>query len=645
MRIFFLNLIILVSYNGYSQEIDTSKYYNIKAIHSGHFLSVAGNSMKNNARVIQWSSNDNSSEDGQSFKFIPVNNHYKIVSRNKDGKSLTISENKMGALVLLSKYTSSDFQLWAVSQENNNYKIVNKANGWSLDIAGVSMEKGAPLSVWENINGAKNQLFTLSEAKEELPYWENLGSTINSEISETSLCLSPDGKQMYFSRGNNINRLIPNGNIFFSSLNKEGKWNEPILVNQLNSKKHNGVVGFLPGGNELLLFGDYTNNNALFSITKKSEDGWTTPLPVDIKLPKLTQNVWSGTIGSDGKTILFEINVTGRMNESDIYVALLDDKNNWSAPINLGKKINVPKAWDGTPFLSPDMTTLYFNSTREGKGSKIYMSKRQNNSWTEWSDPIEIKTSMYTGALLQYYQSVGNGEFAYFVSNIKSFGEGDIFRVKLKDEMKPDPFLIVNGQTLDKESNEPISATIIFEDLTTNKKIGKLTSNPENGLYQIALPKGSKIGFYATTNNYYPNSDFLNLKDLDTYSELKKDLYLSPIKIGETVILNNIFFDTGKSTLKKESFPELNRVLRLIKENPGIELEIRGHTDNVGTPENNQLLSKKRAAAVKDYLVKKGVKASTIFSKGFGETKPITTNDTVEGKAQNRRVEFYILNK
>ena len=645
MRISIFLLLVLNINALFAQELDTSKYYNIKAVHSGHYLSVGANSMQHNARVLQWSKRDNASEDGQSFRFVPVGQYYKIEVRNKYGKCLTLAENKMGASVLMSKFEGSDLQLWQVHTIGSRHRILCKKNGWSFDIAGVSTAKGALLTVWETVEGAENQLYTFIEALDEQPYWENLGADINSDISETQPCLSPDGRQLYFSRGHNVAGLISDGNIYVAAMNDDDQWGKPVEVVELNNKNHNAVLGFLPGGNELLLFGDYTGGDALFSRCAKTKSGWASPQPILLELPRLTQSIWSGTLGSDGKTLLIDINITGRMNESDIYVSFLKENNEWSKPVSLGNQINVAKAWDGTPYLSADMTTLYFNSTREGKGSSFYMSKRLDDSWTKWSKPLKLETSMYEDALQQYYQPAGHGEYAYFISMTKSYGEGDIHRMKLEQAARPEPFLIVSGKSIDAETDKPMAAQIIFEDLETGENYGRLTSDPSDGAYQIALPNGKNYAIFATSPEYYPLSDKLDLRELKSHNNEIRNLYMVPVKAGETIVLNNVFFDFNQSKLKPESFPELNRVISLLEGNPEIKIEIRGHTDDIGNEDDNLKLSEDRAKSVRQYLVANGFSSDAIHSNGFGESKPVASNSTEEGRELNRRVEFLILSK
>jgi outer membrane protein OmpA-like peptidoglycan-associated protein len=181
--------------------------------------------------------------------------------------------------------------------------------------------------------------------------------------------------------------------------------------------------------------------------------------------------------------------------------------------------------------------------------------------------------------------------------------------------------------------------------LADGLEMGTARSNPSNGDYKIVLPYGRNYGFSAKADGFIAISDNMDLSDVADYKEINRDLYLVPIEIGEVVRLNNIFFDLAKATLRPESFPELDRVVKYMLDNPTMEIAMAGHTDNIGSDDANLTLSADRSKAVKDYIVSKGITENRITSNGFGESKPIASNETDDGRQLNRRVEFTILKK
>ena len=335
------------------------------------------------------------------------------------------------------------------------------------------------------------------------------------------------------------------------------------------------------------------------------------------------------------------------LGEKDIWVSFKGEKENeWTKPLNLGSVVNT-KGDEFAPFLASDDKTLYFVS--EGHkgygGADIWMTKRLDDTWTNWSTPINLGEKINTPEFDAYFSIDAAGDYAYFSSSKSGEGKSDVFRIKMPKEAKPDPVVMVYGKVIDKKTGEPITANINYELLPSGKEMGTAITSPEDGVYKIVLPYGENYGFMASADNYYSITENLNLKDLTEYKEIEVNLYLAPIEKNEAIRLNNIFFEFGKSDLKEESFPELNRLIKLLTDNPTIQIEIDGHTDNVGSDSDNLELSKNRAASVVAYLTKGGIKANRLTSQGFGETKPVASNETEEGKQLNRRVEFMVISK
>lgn len=206
------------------------------------------------------------------------------------------------------------------------------------------------------------------------------------------------------------------------------------------------------------------------------------------------------------------------------------------------------------------------------------------------------------------------------------------------------PVMLVMGKALNERNMKPVAARIIYEILPAGTEAGIARSNPGNGDYKIILPYGKKYGYFAIAEGYYSVTQFLDVTDLAEYKEIdEKNLFLAPIEKDQVVRLNNLFFDDGSSTLKTESFPELNRFVQFLKINKKIEIEISGHTDNLGDHAKNMDVSTKRAKAVADYLTSNGINEKRLTVKGYGDTVPIGFNNTEEGRLMNKRIEFKVL--
>ncbi|OFX51834.1 MAG: hypothetical protein A2046_00725 [Bacteroidetes bacterium GWA2_30_7] len=206
------------------------------------------------------------------------------------------------------------------------------------------------------------------------------------------------------------------------------------------------------------------------------------------------------------------------------------------------------------------------------------------------------------------------------------------------------PVMLVMGKVLNERNMKPVAARVIYEILPAGTEAGIARSNPGNGDYKIILPYGKKYGYLALAEGYYSVTQFLDVTDLSEYKEIdEKNLFLAPIEKDQVVRLNNLFFDDGSSSLKTESYPELNRFVQFLKLNKKIEIEISGHTDNLGEHSKNMEVSTKRAKAVADYIIENGINEKRLTIKGYGDTVPIGFNNTDEGRAMNKRIEFKVL--
>ncbi|MFI5201093.1 MAG: OmpA family protein [Candidatus Kapaibacterium sp.] len=487
---------------------------------------------------------------------------------------------------------------------------------------------------------------------------ENLGPNINSVYDEVLPVISPDGKTLYVDRKNHPQNFrrpgVPqdennNDNIWYSTQDSDGGW-QPLknIGSMLNNGYGSFVASVTPDGNTLLLGGTYapkSGGSAHFGLwlTHQIAGGWSVPDEVIVK-DYYTHAVFvEFCLSNDGRTIILSLDRADSYGGKDLYVSFLQPDGTWSAPKNLGPDVN-SAADEATPFLASDGETLYFASEGfAGYGSMdMYITRRLDSTWQHWSEPEDLGSQLNTPGWDAYYTVPASGEYAYFVSTENSIGMGDIFRVKLPEALRPRPVLLVSGRVVDAKTGTPVTAIIKYENLETGKDIGSARTSPGTGAYKITLPAGETYGYRAEAPGYVPVSENLDLTKVTEYQEIERDLMLVPIEKGEIVRLNNIFFETAKAELRPESFAELDRVVRLLEDNPSMEIAIGGHTDNVGTAAINNALSQSRAQAVANYLVSKGISVKRLRVKGYGDTKPVASNDTDAGRQQNRRVEFTI---
>lgn len=487
---------------------------------------------------------------------------------------------------------------------------------------------------------------------------ENLGININSDLPELRPTISADGNILFFicenHPANTKYSSVPNSqDIWYSMRDDNGKWMEARhLAYPLNTMQYNAVYWISPDNNRILIRGAFINGAYMgkgVSMCKLKADGrWSEPNALMIKnYEKYDRGRQSGaTMAHDGKTLLLYMTPDKGGEDNDIFVCFLSADGTWTEPKSLGKTINAPETDEMTPYLASDGVTLYFSSNRKGTlgSNDIWMTKRLDKTWTKWSEPVNLGAPINTENWDAFFTLDAGGEYAYLTTSLNTYGESDIVRVKLMEKEKPNPVVMVTGNVYNLKTKEPLSASLIYETLPNGVEVGNGVSSERDGSFKIVLPYDKNYSIRASADKFFAISENLNLDSLIKagYKEIHKDLYLAPIEVGTIVRLNNVFFDFDKWDLRPESFVELDRVVTLLKENPGIVIEMSAHTDSRGSDEYNFKLSDNRARSVMEYILSKGIPANRITSQGYGETKPVVDNDTDEHRQLNRRVEFKI---
>ena len=494
---------------------------------------------------------------------------------------------------------------------------------------------------------------------------ENLGADINTELPEMRPVISADGNLLFFIRQNDpaniqYHTVRNSQDIWYSKRDSLGKWSKSKhLSAKVNASHYNAVYWISPDMNKILIKGSFIDGQyygvGVSMIHRQRDNSWTKAQMLkinDFNKFSVTKQL-GASMGHDGKTLLFYMTDQEGSYENDLYVSFLERNGIWTTPKSLGKKINLPDYNEMSPFIAADGVTLYFSSDREGGigESDIWMSKRLDDSWTKWSDPVNLGKPINTEGSEAFFTLDAGGEYAYLTSSDGVFGASDIVRIKLLEKEKPNPVVMVSGNVYNAKTKQPLTASLVYETLPDGTQVGNGVSSPADGSFKIVLPYDKNYSIRASADKFFAISENLNLDSLIKagYKEIHKDLYLVPIEIGQVFRLNNVFFDFDKYSLRPESYVELDRVVGFLNEYPNIEIEMSAHTDSKGADDYNLSLSDNRARSVREYILSKGIVATRIISQGYGETKPVATNinpdgsDNPEGRQLNRRVEFTIL--
>ncbi len=499
------------------------------------------------------------------------------------------------------------------------------------------------------------------KAKQELAFdtvLENLGENVNTRYIETRPVISSDGKTLFFARQDypkNTGGTEDPQDVWYSPILDEKAQTWGVAKNlggPINTGGSNGVASVSADGNTLLLINTYNPDGSIMpegaSISTRTKTGWSMPVKLNIlNYYNNSNEVVDYFLTNTGKTLLLSVERNDGVGGQDIYVSFLQKFGVWSKPLNLGKTINTKKS-DFAAFLAADGKTLFFASDgHRGYGkSDIFYSKRLDDSWQNWSTPLNLGPTINSKDWDAYYTVSAAGDYAYLVSTKNGIENSkDIFRVGIVSKFKPEPVILVTGKVLDAKTNKPLNAKIIYESLVTGEELGVAQTNPVDGTYTIVLPSGTSYGYMAEAEGYIAVNENIDATETTKYTEINRDLTLVPFEVGAKIKLNNIFFAQSKYYLREISYNELNRLVKIMKDYPTVEIRLEGHTDNQGDPKLNMQLSVDRVEAVKKYLVGKGIDKKRISTIGYGETKPVASNVKEETRAQNRRVEFVVIKK
>ncbi|RAW01187.1 OmpA family protein [Pseudochryseolinea flava] len=500
------------------------------------------------------------------------------------------------------------------------------------------------------------------------PNFDKSFAGVNTAYDELSPVISPDGRTLFVTIANhpgNIGGKKDPGDIWVSTLGVDNQWSAPVHGGTaLNNGAYNAVAGFSADGTNLFLMSHYDPSGNVartqgISVSHPAGAGWSRPENINIPYYQNKSLTPSGFILPDQSVFIFSAETYGTHGVDDLYVTLKGADQKWSAPINLGAVINT-HFQELSPSLSNDGKTLYFSSNgRKGKGSfDVYSATRLDDSWTKWSEPVNVGSPVNSEGRDLYYRAYPGKKFSLYTSTINSDGYGDI-KFYQDDHIQPndtpaiapvEPPVIsspvveakpsgvrVYGKVTNAKTGEVVTATLQF---TAAPAVSLNTASSKDG-YRLVVPAQGQYSVRIQAAGYVSALQKLDATAASS-NDLELNFSLQPIEVGTSVDLSNVLFEQSKTMLLPQSYDELDMVATFLKDNPKVKIELRGHTDNRGIPAQNVKLSQARVDKVKTYLVGKGIDRKRIKGKGYGGASPVASNETVEGRQLNRRVEFVI---
>ncbi len=518
---------------------------------------------------------------------------------------------------------------------------------------------------------------------------ENLGPIVNTRFKESTPVITADNSVMFLTsrREGSTGGDMDEKNEYFEDIyvtqNKGGQWTMPAnLGSPVNSNSHDAAIALSPNGQQLFVYKD--DGEGDIYVSQKKGLNWTKPRSLGKSINTSKYREPSVSVTADGRYIYFSSNRPKGYGGLDIYRAKRLPNGTYAEVENLGPTVNTAEDEDG-PFIHPDGVTLYFSSRgHETMGDyDIFSTQLEKGAW---SVPENIGYPINTPGADIYFVLSADGQYGYYASEKKGgYGFTDIYRIvmgksdddsaqgraiaianpgldtsmgakatslganagvkQVHTSSRPrfvTPLVLLKGIVSDADGKQPVGGLVTVVDNETGETVFSSEANEATGEYLVVLPAGKNYGISVTAKDYLFASENFLLPGDDQYKEFVKNIELKKAVTGARIVLRNIFFDTDKSTLRKQSNAELDKVVELMKQNANLKVEISGHTDNVGAADYNQRLSESRAEAVVNYLVKKGVSKFRLEAKGYGLTRPVSENDSEAGRQLNRRTELEV---
>ena len=485
-----------------------------------------------------------------------------------------------------------------------------------------------------------------------------LGPGINTQFLEYLPSLTADEETMVITRNDGYQED------FYVSEKVDGEWTQAFPLKSINRPNTNEGAQTISQDGKLLFYtvcdgrNDFGSCDLYFAEVVNGR--WTKAKNMGAQINGAGWDT-QPTISADKKNLYYTSKRKGSVGGSDIWMSTRSEDGEWGKPINLGEVINTAGD-EASPFIHPDNNTLYFMSdghTGFG-GDDLFYSRRQADG--SWGRPknmgYPINTDSNEGSLVVS----ANGQTAYFATDRFNKGKNknryDIYSFELYEEARPEPVTYVRAKVIDAETKQPLSANLDITDLGGQKSYYKEKID-DQGIFLIPLPVGKQYALNIEKKGYLIHSENFALENIKTVVdpflmiiELQKippvvaTTTSSPVPTSEPItkpiVLKNVFFETASAELKPISITELDKLYNFLSSDSKLRIQLNGHTDNVGSDSDNLTLSDARAKAVKDYLIDKGISSDRLRAKGFGESVPVASNDTEEGRMQNRRTEFQL---
>ncbi|MCC5931069.1 MAG: OmpA family protein [Cyclobacteriaceae bacterium] len=459
--------------------------------------------------------------------------------------------------------------------------------------------------------------------------------------------LTADENTIFFTRrlGNAFHH---DEDIYIAEKDESGQWQAPVPISpNINSQFNEGTCTISADGRTLIFTtceGRKGYGSCDLYLSVKDGDEWSVPVNLG---PQINSRYWESqpSLSADGRTLYFVSDRPGGQGKRDLWMSELNESDQWKPARNLGPEINTPED-EVSPYIHVNGFTLFFASKgHPGMGGfDLYSAERKN---TGWSKPVNLGYPINThDDQVSLFVST-DGKRGYYSYETAS-GARNNRSLLYMFEFPPEAQIArrsnyLKGNVYDADDRTPLKASVELIDLETDTLVSRFITDASTGGFFTILTEGKKYALFVESKGYLYESRSFDLESVAPEEPVIEDFYLRPVKTGSITKLSNVFFETNQYQLTSDSRTELDKVVRFLKENQTVNIEISGHTDDVGQDAFNRELSEKRALSVRNYLIENEIDKNRIRSKGYGKSRPLAPNTSEENRALNRRIEFEII--
>ncbi|MDX5417938.1 MAG: OmpA family protein [Hymenobacteraceae bacterium] len=474
-----------------------------------------------------------------------------------------------------------------------------------------------------------------------------LPSDINSFELQYFPSTTADQRNLIFTARTG-NRPDQDENIYVSQ-KQNSSWGKPTSISGIINTPANEGAATISGDGKTLVFTSCNRSDSQgdcdLYISFRTGNEWSKPKNMG---PMVNSKAWDSqpSLSADGRTLYFTSTRGGGIGKEDIWVTYLKEDGSWQKPENMGEPVNT-KGRDMAPFVHVSGSTLYFVSDGHlGMGGlDVFMTSQGPGQ--KWSNPENMGYPLNTHADEGSMFITADNKKGYY--SRQEMSESGVFTIQLYEFDVPEGWrskvnsTYAQGRVFHADTKKPLGAVVQLYDVSSDSLVQQVNSDKISGEYTIVLSEGKQYALYVSAPDFLMNSLSFDYTSPKALSPVALDVYLKPVKSGAAIVLNNLFFDTGQYKLERKSKTELDKLITFMSQNPGVKIEISGHTDDIGSDQDNKVLSERRARSVADYLRSNGVPKDRITHIGHGESKPVKPNTSEENRSQNRRIEMRVL--